>query len=191
MVLTPLKSFVRAFKDRRIRRLPSRIFLETVVIPALAKAGRRRMLFVGTRSYNHPVYERCTAEGISVWSIDMDAEAGVYGAPDGHFVGNVCEVEKLAGGRTFDVIMFNGVLGWGLNNAPDALLAVKAMKHVVTPGGLLFVGWNPGLTDGAEIEIMRPHLVHASVGAIPEDIEFPPRGAAQRYPHRYELFTFV
>lgn len=189
--MTPLKTFIRAFKDRRIRRLPSRVFLETVVIPALAKAGGRRMLFVGTRSYNQPAYARCKMEGIAVWSIDMDAAASVYGAPDGHFVGNVCDIETLAGGRVFDVIMFNGVLGWGLNSAPEALMAVKAMKNVAAAGGLLFVGWNPGLTDGAEIAIMRPHLVHTSVGAIPEDIEFPPRGAAQRYPHRYELFTFA
>lgn len=191
MILTPLKNLIRAFKDRRIRRLPSRIFLETVVIPALAKAGRRRMLFVGTRSYNRPAYERCTREGIVVWSIDMDPAASVHGAPDGHLIGNVCDIETLAGGQSFDVIMFNGVLGWGLNNAPEALRAVRAMKNVVADGGLLFVGWNPGLTDGAEITIMRPHLLPASVGAIPEEIEFPPRGAAQRYPHRYELFTFA
>ncbi|MCA0200595.1 MAG: class I SAM-dependent methyltransferase [Proteobacteria bacterium] len=191
MPLASLKAFIRASKDRRIRRLPSRIFLETVAIPALAKAGRQRMLFVGTRSYNRPAYERCKTEGIAAWSIDMDAAAAAYGAPDGHLIGNVCDIEALAGGQRFDVIIFNGVLGWGLNNAPEALLAVKAMKNVVAPGGLLFVGWNPGLTDGAEIAIMRPHLVHTSVGAVPEDIEFPPRGAAQRYPHRYELFTFA
>ncbi len=191
MSLTPLKSLIRTLKDRRIRRLPSRIFLETVVIPALAKAGRRRMLFVGTRSYNQPAYERCTREGIVVWSIDMDASASAHGAPDGHFVGNICDIEKLAGGQSFDVIMFNGVLGWGLNTASEALMAVKAMKNVVAPGGLLFVGWNPGLTDGSEIAILRPLLVPTSAGAIPEEIEFPPRGAAQRYPHRYELFSFV
>lgn len=191
MVLKPLKTLLRAYKNRRIRRLPSRIFLETVVIPALAKAGRRRMLFVGTRAYNRPAYERCAAEGILVWSIDMDAAAAADGAPDGHFVGNVCDIEALAGGRRFDVIIFNGVLGWGLNNAAEALRAVKAMKNVAAPGGLLLVGWNPGLTDGTEIAAMRPHLAPVSVGAIPEDIAFPPRGAAQRYPHRYELFTFA
>ncbi len=191
MPLPPLKALLRAFKDRRIRRLPSRIFLETVAIPALAEAGRRRMLFVGTRSYNRPAYERCKAEGIAVWSIDMDAAAAAYGAPDGHFVGNICDIATLAGDRRFDVIVFNGVLGWGLNNAPEALSAVKAMKNIVAPGGLLLVGWNPGLTDGAEIAVMRPHLVHTSVGAVPADIVFPARGAAQRYPHRYELFTFA
>jgi hypothetical protein len=191
MAMTPFKTLIRAFKDRRIGRLPSRIFLQTVVIPALAKAGRTRMLFVGTRSYNRPSYERCKQDGIAVWSIDMDPGASIHGAPDGHFVGNICDIERLAAGRTFDVIMLNGILGWGLNTAPEALTAVKAMKNVASPGGLLFVGWNPGRTDGAEMEIMRAHLARTSVGAIPQDIEFPPRGAAQRYPHRYELFTFV
>lgn len=191
MTSNPLKALVRAFKDRRIQRLPSRVFLETQVIPELAKAGRRRMLFVGTRSYNRPAYERCVREGISVWSVDMDPAASAHGAPQGHFTGNVCDIATLAGERTFDVIMFNGVLGWGLNNAPEALAAVKAMKTVAAPEGLLFVGWNPGLTDGAEIEIMRPHLLPTSLGEIPADIEFPPHGPAQRYPHRYELFRFA
>ncbi len=191
MAENPFKNLFRGLKDWRIGRLPSRIFLKTTVIPALAVSGRRRMLFVGTRSYNRPVYRRCVAEGLSVWSIDLDPEAGAYGAPDGHLVGNICDIERLAAELTFDVIMFNGVLGWGLNSASEAALALRAMAKVVAPGGFLLIGWNPGLTDGAEIAAMRPGLKRAALGPIPEEIEFPPRGAAQRYPHRYELFTFA
>lgn len=191
MATTFLKGLIRPFKDWRVGRLPSRVFLTSKVIPALASSGRRRMLFVGTRSYNRPAYVQCAAERISVWSIDLDPAAAAFGAPDGHFVGNVCDIESLAGGHAFDVIMLNGVLGWGLNDASEAIRAVHGMKKVAAPGALLLVGWNPGLTDGTEVEAIRAFLKPTSLGAIPEMIEFPPRGSAQRYPHRYELFTFV
>lgn len=191
MGLSPFKNLIRRLKDRAIGRLPSRIFLHGTVAPALAAAGRRRMLCVGTRSYNRPFYQRCAAEGISVWSIDLDPVAAVYGAPAGHFVGNICDIEKLAAGRTFDVILLNGVLGWGLNGAHEAGRAADAMAKVIEPGGLLLIGWNPGRTDGAEMAAMRPRLAAAAMEDIPAAIEFPPRGRAQRYPHRYELFTFI
>jgi len=190
MMLSLLKKLSRRLKDRAIARLPSRVFLEATAIPAFAAAGRRRMLVVGTRSYNKPAYDRCVAEGISVWSIDMDPAAAVHGAPDGHLVGNICDIERLAAGLSFDVIIFNGVLAWGLNTASEAAAARTAMARAA-PDALILIGWNPGRTDDAEIAAMRPGLKSIALGAIPEMIEFPPLGRAQRHPHRYELFTFV
>jgi hypothetical protein len=189
MMVSLINRLVREFKDRRILRLPSRIFLEATVIPALARAGRRRMLSVGTRSYNRTLYQRCVAEGIAVWSIDLDPAAAAYGAPAGHFVGSICDVDKLATGTAFDVIVFNGVLGWGVNTPEDALTALAAIKTVASPDALMFLGWNPGKTDGAEVAAIRERLTPLALDAIPQEIEFPPLGAAQRYPHRYELFA--
>lgn len=191
MVVSLIKRLIRGFKDRRILRLPSRIFLETTVIPALAAAGRRRMLSVGTRSYNRALYQRCRAEGIAVWSIDLDPAAAVYGAPAGHFVGSICDVDKLAAGQAFDAIIFNGVLGWGVNTPEDALTALAAIGKVATTDALMFIGWNPGKTDGAEVAAIRARLTPLALGAIPQEIEFPPLGAAQRFPHRYELFSLA
>jgi hypothetical protein len=189
MVVSLIKRLIRGFKDRRLLRLPSRIFLETQVIPALAAAGRRRLLSVGTRSYNRLLYQRCLAEGFTVWSVDLDPAAAAYGAPHGHFVGSICDVDKLAAGHAFDAIIFNGVLGWGVNTPDDAVSALAAIKKVASPDALIVVGWNPGKTDGAEVAAIRARLVPLALGAVPQEIEFPPLGAAQRYPHRYELFT--
>ncbi len=186
-----LKKLLRGYKDRAIGRLPSRIFLEMVAIPALAAAGKRRMLFVGTRSYNQALYRRCRAEGISVWSVDLDPTAAPHGAPAGHFVGNICDIGALAHGMLFDVIVCNGVLGWGLDDPADAVRAFTAMKTVGAPGALVLVGWNPGRTSGAEVAAIQPLLTRTALGPIPEEIEFPPLGRAQRHPHRYELFALA
>ena len=187
--MNPLKRLLQPFKDWRIARLPSRIFLRETVLPAIAAGERRRMLFVGTRSYNRPAYDKCSALGIEVWSIDLDPTASVHGAPGGHFVGSIGEVDKFAADISFDVIVFNGVLGWGVNTPADALQALEAIRRVSTSHALLFIGWNPGRTDGSEVTALRAHLTPTSLGAIPKEIEFPPKGAAQRYPHRYELFA--
>lgn len=189
MVLSFLKKMVRAYKDRAIGRLPSRIFLEMIAIPAFAAAGKRRMLFVGTRSYNGALYRRCLAEGITVWSIDLDPLAAPHGAPAGHFVGNICDIERLADGKTFDVIICNGVLGWGLDDPAEAVRAFGAMQKVAAPSALILVGWNPGRTSGAEVAAIQPLLTRTALGPIPREIEFPPLGRAQRHPHRYELFA--
>jgi hypothetical protein len=123
-----------------------------------------------------------------VWSVDLDPAAAAFPAPAGHFVGGISDIDKLAPGKSFDVVIYNGVLGWGVNTAEDAIASLDAIRAVTTPGALLFIGWNPGKTDGAEIAALRPRLKRVTVGKIPAEIEFPPRGGAQRFPHRYELF---
>jgi SAM-dependent methyltransferase len=190
MAVNPLRSLWRVFKDWRIGRLASRRYLLATVIPSLAAAGCKRMLFIGTRSYNRPAYDLCAAKGIEVWSVDLDPAAAAHGAPAGHFVGDVRDIDTLAGGLKFDVIVYNGVLGWGVNTAADSARALEALARVAAPGALLFVGWNPGRTDGADVAVIRDRLKRATAGEIPEVIEFPPKGGAQRYPHRYELFRF-
>ncbi len=185
-----LKRLVQAVKDQRIKSLPSRIFLQEVVIKALGATGRRRLLSIGTRSYNTPMYRQCSEQGISVWSVDIDPRAARYGAPAGHFVGDVRELNKLVDGRLFDVIVLNGVLGYGLNNESDIIATIVAMRKIAERGAVLVVGWNPGRTDDAEIVALRAALKRAPLQGVPDQIEFPSRGKLQTEPHRYEFFSF-
>ena len=173
-----------------IEALPSRMYLQDVLIPALAADSRRRMLFVGVQSYNLPLYPACADRNIAVWSVDYDPASARYGAPQGHFVGDVKQIAVLAPTLKFDAIVFNGILGFGVNTAPDAVAALDAMKTVAEPDAVLIVGWNPGRTDGQEIAALRPRLTPTPLGALPSEIEFPPHGRLQRGPHRYEIFKF-
>ena len=176
---------------RAIEALPSRIYLRDTLIPALAAAGRRRMLFVGVQSYNLPIYPACTEHNIGVWSVDHDPASAIYGAPQGHFVGDVRHIAVLAPELKFDVIVFNGILGFGVNTARDAVAVLAAMEQVAEPAAILVVGWNPGRTDGQEIAALRARLTPTSLGALPAEIEFPPHGRLQRGAHRYEFFKFA
>ena len=145
------------------------------------------MLFVGTQSYNLPFYRHCS--DFVVFSIDLDPANARYGAPAGHYVGPIQNLGSLTSGMTFDFIVFNGVLGFGIDSATDALSAVAAMA-AAAPEALLLIGWNPGRTDGQEIAAMRSRLRPVALGALPHATEFPPVGRAQRDPHRYEFYRF-
>jgi hypothetical protein len=181
---------VRAWRHRRIEALPSRKFLNAVLAPALAAAGHRRMLFVGAQPYNLPFYAQCEALGIDVWSVDFDPASARYGAPGGHFVGDIRNIHALVGAMTFDIIMFNGILGFGINSAPDAVAAVEAMARIAQPNTLLVVGWNPGRTNDDEMAAIRLLLSPTALETVPEVTIFPARGRAQRNPHLYEIFRF-
>ena len=183
-----LRRFIRQhFRDPAITALPSRRWLHEELLPALKAAGHKRVLFVGTQSYNVPFYSRCG--DFTVFSIDPDPANARYGAPGGHYVGLIQDIGGLAPGKVFDVIVFNGVLGFGVNSAADAIDCLQAMA-LAAPEALLVVGWNPGRTDGQEIAAMRLHLRPVTLDKLPHATEFPPQGRAQRDPHRYEFYRF-
>lgn len=178
----------RLFRDPAIAALPSRVWLHTDLLPALKAAGHKRMLFVGTQSYNGLFYRHC--QGLAVFSIDPDSANARYGAPDGHFTGYVQDLARLAPGTSYDVIVFNGIIGFGVNDVPAALDALRAMENAAALGALLIIGWNPGRTDGQEILALRPHLTPTTLGMLSHVVEFPALGRAQRNAHIYEFYRF-
>lgn len=174
-----------------IRNLPSRRYMLDVLVPAVAASGRTRMLFVGAASYNEPFYRACAARGINVWSLDFDPAAAAYGAPQGHFVGDIRQAPALVAGRTFDIVIFNGILGFGIDNRADAIAAIEAMAGVAEKGAPLVIGWNPGMTSDEDMAAVRARLVPGSLAHAPADIAFPKRGRVQKFTHRYETFQFA
>ncbi|CAK0772556.1 hypothetical protein CCP4SC76_5580017 [Gammaproteobacteria bacterium] len=146
------------------------------------------MLFVGTQSYNLDIYKQCAAHGVMVWTIDFDPAAARWGVPGRHFVGDIRDIARLASGLRFNIIIFNGILGFGINGHPHAEAAVEAMIAVAEPDGILMVGWNPGRTDNQEIEPFHRRLSATALGPLPAVVDFPPCGQVQPYQHRYEFF---
>ncbi len=184
------KPLRRRITHHVIKTLPSRAYMHTTLLPATTAAVGRRMLFVGAQSYNQPFYDAARALDVAVWSIDFDPDSAAHGAPNGHFVGDIKRIDALVGDLKFDIIMFNGIFGFGINTPGDAAAALEAMAKVARGGGLLVVGWNPGLTDGREMDVTRGRLHPAHLEGLPAVMEFPAFGRIQRHPHRYEIFRF-
>ncbi len=143
--LWPLRSLLHRaahpFGAAQAFRSPDRRMLEDVILERYAASPRRlEVLFVGTRWYTG-AYERLLA-GHGYLTIDVDPRAARHGSTQGHVT--LCASEAaawFAAGR-FDVIVFNGVFGWGLDERGAVEAAVSGFHCLLREGGELVVGWN-------------------------------------------------
>lgn len=77
----------------------------------------------------------------SLATIDYDESKAPYGAPR-HIVGDVTEIERYFQPGSLDLIVINGVLGWGLDAPADVEKTLAGFATCLRPGGHLIVGWN-------------------------------------------------
>ncbi len=118
---------------------PDRKLLERVFIPNLANdPSYGRVLFVGTATYCN--YEHAFRHKEFV-TIDPDPVA-VAGGAARHIVDRLANLGSYFPENHFDLIMLNGVLGWGLNDAPDIETSLQVGFGHLRPGGRMLVGLN-------------------------------------------------
>ena len=166
-----LRHAARMLGARDIARSPDRRLLEEVILAHYAaRPAPLALLFVGTRPYTRG-YERLLA-GHRLLTIDVDPGAARYGSPHGHVVACASRaVEHYAVG-SFDVVLCNGVFGWGLDRRADVEGALDGFAALLRPGGELVMGWN-------EVFARRPFpLEEARALARFEPLVFGPLGAA-------------
>ncbi len=187
-----LKTIKRHIKDILISlgfRLPMRTddrrVLETIIFPWISnEPGFKKMLFVGCDWYTAH-YHELLPNG-EVWTMDYDPAKARYGSRF-HKIGAAQDVADLYPTGTFDVIICNGVLGWGLNDINDIEKAFEAMNAVLVPSGLFVLGWN-------DITRCRPVELD-SINSLKmfDKFVFPPLGAdchltATPNRHTYSFF---
>ncbi|WP_235559315.1 class I SAM-dependent methyltransferase [Brevundimonas sp. Leaf168] len=72
----------------------------------------------------------------------MDPTAARWGREGRHRTGDVCEADRLFSDLTFDAVVCNGVLGYGVDSPDQQQRALKALAAILRPGGRLLLGWN-------------------------------------------------
>jgi len=124
------------------RRITShdRSILEEVVLPYFAEhTSFQKILFVGcsayTQWYEHIFHSK------EYWTIDFKHVKRKYGAKC-HIVDSITNVRRYVAKNYFDVIIMNGVIGYGLNRVGDIEQAIDACYEVLATEGILLVGWN-------------------------------------------------
>jgi SAM-dependent methyltransferase len=120
-----------------------RSILERLVLPAFAaRSNVSSLLFVGcadyTRSYQQ-LFERA-----QFWTLDVDPACSVHGSsqPGRHVVASLSDVGALFAPKSFDLVLVNGVFGYGLDDRVEAERALDGCFHILKPGGTLMIGWN-------------------------------------------------
>jgi SAM-dependent methyltransferase len=118
--------------------LPSRRWLQTEIMPWLRERCRS-VLFVGTASYTWQYEDLFAAE--SYTTLDIAPAAAVWGAAH-HIVAPVQELTRHRPPGSFDGVILNGVLGFGIDTPREMRRAFEELHRALRPGGLLVVGWN-------------------------------------------------
>lgn len=124
--------------------VPNRAFLETEIFGFLTRhlaAGSTsgRCLFVGLDRYNWH-YHRALGPGFH--SIDIKPENAVYGQPGRHVVGCATQLARHYAPGSFDVVVANGLIGYGLDREGDFDRMMRACHAILAPGGVLVLGYN-------------------------------------------------
>ena len=168
LMLKPLQLFKSIRFRLRVNSLPDRKYIRDEMLPAIARTNPDNVLLVGTRRYtaNYPKYLR-TPTG-RVWTVDIDPQAAKFGNGEFHRVGDVCEVATLIPGVKFDVILANGLLGFGIDSESEITRFTAAMADVLGPQGFLMLGWDADRTadPNSNADVVRL-FQHAEFAGLP------------------------
>jgi SAM-dependent methyltransferase len=100
----------------------------------------KTVLFVGCDWYTAHYRRRYFATH-DYWTIDPDPTRRRFGAKQ-HVVGRLEELGRHFPSDLFNLIICNGVYGWGLNSVADCEAALSQCHSCLTDGGHLLLGWN-------------------------------------------------
>jgi len=122
------------------RKSEDRLILKNIILPAFSdKQIYERILFVGCAQYTKS-YDKFFVDQ-DYWTLDYNPHRAKYGSKN-HIIGNVLNLSSHFKEDYFDVIIFNGIFGWGINNKNDCIKTIKELKLILSKKGVLIVGWN-------------------------------------------------
>ena len=103
-------------------------------------AGKHhRLLFVGLDKHNWH-YHRLL--DLQFHTIDIDARNARYGQPGLHRTGSATELAECYDSNFFDVVIANGMVGFGINTLNDFNAMMRGIAEVTKPGGLVVLGYS-------------------------------------------------
>jgi hypothetical protein len=117
-----------------------RMILEQLILPSFARTTTiQKVLFVGCAAYTQQYKD--IFRGKEYWTIDPKRVKKKYGS-ERHIVDSIIKIETYITKDYFDVIIMNGVIGFGLNRIGDIEQAINACYATLASQGILLVGWN-------------------------------------------------
>jgi SAM-dependent methyltransferase len=160
-LLSPaLRGWVKEILNaRRVRRNPGRILLVNEILPAYAALGGR-ILWVGCRLYTMEYAALLERHGGQCWTTDIEITHARWGAAGRHLTWDLLHIDQLLAPGSFDIVLCNGVFGFGVDTREAQLAALRAMAAILKPGGRLLLGWNTDrVADPLTIDFVRSAFV--------------------------------
>lgn len=165
-----LTAGVLGFKPRH--RALDRRLLDERILPRLAKNPRfARVLFVGCDWYTEHVEDLFAAPGREYTTLEIDPGRAAHGARR-HIVGALAGLGDHFPAGSLDLIVCNGVIGWGLNDPAEIERSMEACATALSPGGALLLGWD-NVPEKLPVPIERIEALRALRPDAPEGFEDP------------------
>lgn len=158
---------------RAIADFPDRVFMRETIIPYILERGSSRVLSVGVQPYSVEIADRLMAGGAEVWTLDIDPEAQAWGSPGRHIVGDASRIDEIEGTQGFSCILFNGVLGFGINEPDDIGRTFAALSAILPPDGLIVLGWNTDRIPDPSLHPEFQRFRHIQANNFPSRVTFP------------------
>lgn len=145
------------FKENKMET-PDRKVLEDIIIPYINEiVPSGKILFVGSAWYTRHYKNYFTK--YEYWTLDYDKKEARFGS-ENHIIDSIENVANHFDKEELDVIICNGILGWGLNDIENAEKAFMGCSALLKPGGYLLIGWN----DEPEHKLCDPGELKALSG---------------------------
>jgi SAM-dependent methyltransferase len=167
-------------EDRRV--------LERIIIPYfLDESDFCNILFVGCHWYTKGYNRWFEQKKKNYLTIEIDPSHRRYGAKQ-HIVDGLQNIAKHCKPGSLDLIICNGVFGWGLDDRRDIETAFEGCFDSLRDGGALVIGWD-------DVEQHRPFRLEECQSLRQfQPFVFPPLASANfvtdtSYRHTYSFFT--
>jgi len=173
---------------RAIHRLPDRRYMEQVILPVVAGLEPRRVLDVGTEWFTRH-YGQWFPDTCEYWTLDVRPEVACHGARGRHIIGDVLDVASFFAPGSLDVVLLNGLFGFGIEQVIEQERTIEALRKVLRTDGRLLVGWDRGpdgsplvggrgqgqgpIKDPLELDGIKRHFSHVPPPGLPSRVTFP------------------
>lgn len=122
------------------QRTDDRRVLENIIFPYINQNDEfHKILFVGCAWYTKGYKKRVSKK--DYWTIEIVPENQKFGAFQ-HIVDSIENVGLYFKEGELDLIICNGVFGWGLDARESVENAFKGCHDLLRSGGVFILGWN-------------------------------------------------
>ena len=169
-----------------VKAYPDRRYLEKEILPRMAKAGFKKVLFVGCESYTSKYGQLFKNTNTEFWTCDIKPENKCWGEPGRHAIENVMTLENSFSLKSFDAVILSGVFGFGINHEPDMNSCLKSIKATLIDKGILILGWNKDLSiDPTTLKQIRQSFNHDA------ELQLPQRKYFTNSSHVFDMFKLI
>jgi SAM-dependent methyltransferase len=119
---------------------PDRYVLEdTIILYFVERQEFHKILFVGCEWYTKPYNRYFRAK--EYWTIEIEPKKKKFGSKR-HVVGSFLNLSDRFPADYFDLIIYTGVFGHGVNSQEDTEISFQQCFHCLRAGGTLVFGWD-------------------------------------------------